>query len=455
MFELKELLKATGGTLLRSSAGLKMGSVSTDSRTIKKGQIFVALKGDAFDGHGFIKEVAGKGAACVIVDKSNVDLGRIPAAIKVKDSTLALGDLARFHRKRFPIPVIAVTGSNGKTTTKDMLAWVLSKKYNVLKNEGTKNNQIGLPTTLLALDRSIDVAVLEMGTNHFGEIGYLAGIASANIGVITNIGAAHLEYFKTTAGVFKEKCSLLRSLDNPHLAVLNQDDPFLEREASRRMSRIVTVGFGLKNAADFRVSRIKAGPEVVEFSVNGRQRFRLHTVGRYNIYNALAAVTVARVLGMEYKDIARQLESFVFPKGRLSLTRRDRLTFIDDTYNANPTSLACALDSLAGLPVKGRRIFIMGDMRELGKAAQGFHKEAGKNAARVCDVLITVGPLSRLAAGQAKACGLKGANIFLCDSTSEAAQVLFKKVLPVSEDVILVKGSRSMKMEEVFKTNAL
>lgn len=455
MFELKELLKATGGRLIRGDARLRVKGISTDSRSIKKREAFVALRGDNFDGHAFIKEVVRKGATCVIVDNAPVDLGKIPAVIKVRDTTRAFGDIASFHRKKFNIPIIAVTGSNGKTTTKDMLAWVLSKKFKVLKNEGTKNNHIGVPATLLKLDNSYELAVLEMGTNHFGEIAYLAGIASATIGVITNIGPSHLEYFNTLSGVFKEKRALIKSLEAPRLAILNGDDPFLRKEMLKKDMKPFVVGFGIKNACDFTVSKMQAGLDGVVFTVGSRQKFALKTVGCYNVYNALAAIAAARIMGMEYADIAHRLADFSFPKGRFNYLHSRALTFIDDTYNSNPFSLACALDSLERLNVKGRKIVIMGDMRELGRAARGFHKEAGKSAAGICDVLVTVGSLSRVAAAQARACGFKSSNIFSCASSIQAKDILFKRIKPGPDDIILVKGSRSMKMEEVFKTHAL
>jgi UDP-N-acetylmuramoyl-tripeptide--D-alanyl-D-alanine ligase len=454
MFELKELLKATAGKLLGGAADGRVKGISTDSRTIKKGEAFVALKGDNFDGHVFVKAVAKKGARAVIVDHDCPGLGST-AVIKVPDTTRALGAIAHFHRNKFTIPVIAVTGSNGKTTTKDMLAWVLSKELKVLKNEGTKNNHIGVPQTLLKLDNSYKAAVIEMGTNHFGEIAYLAGITAATAGIITNIGPSHLEHFHSLAGVSKEKRSLLGFLESPRLAILNADDEYLRKEVLKNKKRPFAVGYGIKKTSDFTVTKMRTAIDGVAFTVANRQEFLLKTVGRYNVYNALAVIAAARILGMEYKDIARRLREFVFPAGRLNYVRRGALTFIDDTYNSNPFSLACALDSLERLSVTGRKIFVMGDMRELGRGAAGFHRSAGQNAARICDVFVAVGPLSKAAASAARACSCKPAAIFSCESSVQARDILFKRIQPQPADIILVKGSRSMKMEEVFKTHAL
>jgi UDP-N-acetylmuramoyl-tripeptide--D-alanyl-D-alanine ligase len=308
---------------------------------------------------------------------------------------------------------------------------------------------------LLKLDSSYDLAVIEMGTNHFGEIAYLAGITAATIGVITNVGPSHLEYFRNLSGVFREKRSLLGLLESPRLAILNGDDEFLRKEVLKKTKNPFAVSYGIKGQCDYTVSKMRTGPDGVEFAVGREQEFLLKTVGRYNVYNALAAIAAARILGMEYAEIARRLREFVLPAGRLNYVRRSSLTFIDDTYNSNPFSLCCALDSLERLSVTGRKIFIMGDMRELGKEAKGFHRQAGKSAARICDVLVTVGPLSRAAACAAKAGGFTAGTIFSCDSSIQAKDILFKKIKPQPADIILVKGSRSMKMEEVFKTHAV
>ncbi|MCM8796010.1 MAG: UDP-N-acetylmuramoyl-tripeptide--D-alanyl-D-alanine ligase, partial [Candidatus Omnitrophica bacterium] len=353
---------------------------------------------------------------------------------------------------QFKIPVIAVTGSSGKTTTKEMIASVLSKKYRVLKNEGTKNNQIGLPLTLLKINRHYDIVVVELGTNHPGEIDYLSQIALPNIGIITNIGPAHLEYFKDLNGVYCEKCSLMKNLKSPFLGVLNADDNLLRRKLLRPTKRPVFFSFGIKKPCDWQAMDIHYTKKGIKFSLvqNRKLKFTLKTLGYFNVYNALAAIGIARMIGLEYNDIWAGLANFDFPEGRLKLKKVKGITFIDDTYNSNPLSLSYALEVLAGFKNKGRKIFCMADMLELGRYKEAFHYTAGRKAARVCDIFITVGKLAGISARAAKEANYNCQNIYPCDSTKEAARVLFKKIVPSSDDVILVKGSRAMHMEEIF-----
>lgn len=471
MLEIGEVLKATAGKLISSVGMPDFSGFSIDSRTIRQRDLFIALKGNKFNGHCFIDEAVSKGAAGIIIDqKSNINPMKQAAVIEVEDTLKALGDIARFKRQKYNFPVVAVTGSAGKTTSKEMLAWVLSKNFNVLKNEGTKNNYIGLSLALLAAEKEHEIAVLELGTNHFGEIGALTQICRPNVGVITNIGPSHLEFFRNLDGVLREKWTLIRNLDKPFIAVLNNDDTLLKRKVLqippylpfikgriegefRAGSDVnpVIFNFGMGEKSDFRASDINCRSERIEFVVDGRHRFRLNTVGYNNVYNALAAIAVARIFGMEYKDIAERLSDFVFPQSRLNLLKINNVRFVDDTYNSNPLSLKQALDSLGSLDVKGRRIFVMGDMLELGDTEKVFHSQAGRQIASTCSVFIAVGPLSKLTADTARLSGLDKRNIFLCDSSEDARKILFGKIAPKEEDIVLVKGSRRMKMEEIFK----
>jgi len=452
MFSCAQILKATRAKLVNGSGDIWVKDISIDSRTIKKGSAFIAIKGNNFDGHDFIGKAIKKGASCIIkAEKNKQKVTERVACIEVKDTLKALGDVANFWRKRFDVPVIAVTGSNGKTTAKDMIAWVLSHKFKVLKNEGTKNNQIGLPLTLLKLDGTYDIVVLELGTNHPGEIAYLSRIAGSNVGVITNIGAAHLGYFGNLAGVFKEKSALIRNLDKPAIAILNADDHFLRNEVTRKTKIPFVLGFGIKNQSDFFATDIKERHQALVFSINLKQKIKLQTLGYHNIYNALIAAAIARVFGLRYREIALRLAGFDFPESRLKLVKSKNIRFIDDTYNANPDSLQEALNTLEKFQVRGRKIFIMGDMLELGSGARAFHIRAGKDIVKVCDVFISVGRLSKFTAQTARRCGFKSKNIFTCRRSEEAAKILRKKLFPQSNDIVLVKGSRAMRMEEVFK----
>ena len=445
MFKVSELLKAVSGEVVYGKAEGRVSGVSIDSRRIRKGNAFFAIKGDNFDGHDFIASAVKKGASCIVAQRNLKRYGGIPV-IKVKDTALALGGIARFNRDRFAVPVIAVTGSNGKTTTKDMIADLLSKQLKVLKNEGTKNNHIGLPLTLLKLNSSYDAVVVEIGTNHFGEIAYLSGIASPNIGVITNIGPSHLKYLKNLSGVFREKYSLIGSLRRPAIAVLNSDDNYLSRAVSHDRGRVFAISYGVKNAADYRAISLRRGFLRQSFRLKPRFRFALNVPGYYNIYNALAAIAVARILGVSLRNISLALKGFNLPKSRLNILKENGVSFIDDTYNSNPLSLSQALNTLKAAKVPGRKIACLGDMLELGKDAEARHALAIKEAACFCDNVITVGKLSGAALKGAR----KMANVISCKDSFEARFIL-KGLKLTREDLVLVKGSRAMKMEEVFK----
>jgi len=450
MFTVEEVLKATDGKMERAGRpGRRICGVSIDSRTVLPGQVFIAVKGENFDGHSFLKEASGRGAACLIVSAGKrLIIPEGPAVIRVKDTLKAIADIAHFHRMRFDIPVIAVTGSNGKTTTKDMTAGVLSAGYRVLKNEGTKNNHIGMPLALLGLNAAHQAAVLELGSNHPGEIAYLAGVCCPTLAVITNIGPSHLEHFGSLRGVLREKVSLLKFLRGPAIALLNADDNMLSGVIKKRR----VFGYGSSAGADFLVSGIRNTGRGVEFLLGRRQRrkCRLKTVGAHNAHNALAAASVGRMLGISYPDICSRLNDFDFPAGRMKLLGEREAVFIDDTYNSNPLSLSRAAAALGELPSQGRKIFVMGDMLELGHSSERFHCLAGEQAAEVCDVFIAVGEFSRSAAKAAVKSGLSSDRVFCCDEAVQAGSILRNRIKIVRRDIVLVKGSRGMHMERVF-----
>ena len=452
MLTIAEIVKATQGRLVNGSFGRRIKNVSIDSRTLKPGALFIAIKGDNFDGHDFIGEAVKKGAGGIIKEKNKGTAVVGPTAcIEVKDTVKALGNCASLVRKKYAIPVIAITGSSGKTTAKDMIAWVLGKKFKVLSNEGTQNNHIGVPLTLLKLNPDFDMAVLEFGTNHFGEIKYLTAVARPTIGIITAIGSAHLEYFRSRENVFKEKYTLVQTLEKPKIAILNADDPMLYGQILKKTKLPFILGYGVKNKSDFFASDVRHDQQRLAFSVNLKNPLTLHTLGYHNIYNALIATAVARLFGLRYPEIASRLSSFDFPAGRLKVVEKKRARFIDDTYNANPDSLQQALSALDRCNCRGRRILVIGDMLELGKQQRFFHLQAGRDAAKICDVLITVGDLSRLAADAARLGGLDMKNIFSCANTRNARAILLHTVCVKKDDIVLVKGSRRMKMEEILK----
>jgi UDP-N-acetylmuramoyl-tripeptide--D-alanyl-D-alanine ligase len=461
MFKIAELLKATDGRLVRGRAADFIRSISIDSRSIKKKEAFIAIKGDNFDGHAFIAEAIKKQAGCIIYSFSFARANPLllkkwqrsargaTALIEVKDTVRALGDIARLKRAKFNhLPLIGITGSNGKTTVKEMVAWVLSSRFKVLKNEGTKNNQIGLPLTLLNLSAQHGLAVVELGTNHFGEIGYLTRICAPNVGVITNIGPSHLEFLHNLQGVFKEKYSLFKHLQRPYLGIINADDRILRKLLFGKSLKPFILG-SMEQPADFFAKDIKCRKDRIEFSVKN-YKIALKTLGYYNIYNALIAIAIARVFGITYRDIISKLADFDFPGGRLKLVKSNRIRFIDDSYNSNPLSLQQALVVLDQIKTGGRKIFIMGDMLELGKQAQFFHDQALKSSAAICDVFIGVGELVKQAARTAKKY-FRRKDVFSCATIEQARLILFNRISPQRNDIILVKGSRAMKMEGIFK----
>ncbi|MDD5120637.1 MAG: UDP-N-acetylmuramoyl-tripeptide--D-alanyl-D-alanine ligase [Candidatus Omnitrophica bacterium] len=449
MFSVEEIVKATTGKLIHGSFKDRVSGISTDSRKLKPQEAFLALKGNNFDGHDFIEESLKSNISALIVERvpDHLPLHQV-ALIKVKDTALALGNIARFQRQKFNVPVIAITGSNGKTTTKEMVAWVLSLNSKVLKTEGTKNNQIGLPQTLIQLSQKDDFAVVEIGTNHFGEVDYLAKIAKPNIGIITNIGLSHIEFLNNLRGVLKEKSSLLDNLAQPAFAVVNADDKLLKGIITQNNKRKHVFSYGIHEKSDFSASVIRLKGGKLEFKVNRKFDFALSTLGYYNTYNALGAISIGRLLGLGYPEMSCRLAAFKFPKGRLNLVDFKGLKFIDDTYNSNPLSLRAALAALDGVRCKGKKILIMGDMLELGKQKELLHRQIARSITNTCDILLTVGSLARFTAEAAEKIGFK--NVFCCDSSEEARNLLFNKISPGPCDFILVKGSRAMRMEEIF-----
>lgn len=448
---LDDILKATGGRTL-TSGPVSFSRLSTDSRSVGVGELFVPLVGARFDGHVFIKECFEKGAAGALCQKgkkvSPVD-GR--TLVEVDDTLRALQDIAHYIRKRrTDLLVVGVTGTNGKTTTKEMLASVLSVRGPVLRNTGNLNNEIGLPLTLMELKDEHWAAVLEMGMSGFGEIARLAEIAEPHVGVITNVGPAHIENLGSLDGIAKAKGELIAALPAEGKAVLNLDDPRLQGFVAENRERAVT--FGLRPGANVTADEVDETLRGVSFRLitpGGSAHVTLPVMGAHNVYNALAAAAAAWSMGLSVDEIKEGLERFSPVKMRMELVEVAGALVINDAYNANPASMAAALTALASIK-DGRRVAVLGDMLELGDAAGKAHYDTGRLAgSEGLALLVLVGERAEDTARGAVEAGMAEENIVVASSREEAASVLSGKLRP--GDHVLVKGSRGMKMEKVIE----
>lgn len=442
-----EIAGVVKGRLVNSSDETEITGVSIDSRSIKPGDMFIALKGESFDGHDFIGAAAAKGAALVITEKK-LDLD-IPY-ILVEDSLKALQAAARYYRGKFSIPFVAITGSSGKTTTKDMIASVLSQKYEVLKTEGNLNNAIGLPLMLLRLRHSHKIAVLEMGMNSPGEIRLLSDIVRQDIAVISNVGTAHIEYLGSRENILKAKLEILAYFDRGNIAVINGDNDMLAGLSSDRYD---IVRYGLEPKNDVYASMItERGEEGTDFTVafdGVPETLTVPLPGIHNVYNALSAIAVARLFGINAEEIRKGLMSFKPSKNRMDIMNTpEGIKIINDVYNANPESMRAAINALKSYKAEGRRILISGDMLELGDISEKEHFDIGRYAAsNGIDIIASIGNFSGAVRKGAEASGIDGKNLYAFPDKETAAPVLKKILRP--GDLVLVKGSRSMKLEYI------
>jgi UDP-N-acetylmuramoyl-tripeptide--D-alanyl-D-alanine ligase len=448
----------SGGRLVRGRASALFAGVSTDTRADLGGKLFVALIGANHDAHAFLGQALAGGAAGLLVQRSDA----LPAAptdaavIEVADTTLALGALAAGHRSGFTGPVVAITGSNGKTTTKEMCAAILACLGPCLKNRGNLNNNIGLPLTLLERDASHRVLVVEIGMNHRGEIAPLAAIARPTVGVITNVGTAHIEHLGSREAIAVEKGDLVAALPPEATAVLNADDP--RAFAQRERTRARVVGFGVGPSADVRAERVTAlGERGFAFDlVVGGTRTAVQVAGLADstVPNALAAAAAALAAGASPDQVAEGLARYRGVGGRMEqLTLPRNIILINDTYNANPQSMQVALESLAKLKGSSRAIAVLGDMGELGEAALDAHRATGALVARLgLDHLFTLGRFGQPLADAAMHAGMASERVHVGATHEEVASAVSE--LLQGNDWVLVKGSRSMKMERVVEALA-
>ncbi|MDP9131745.1 MAG: UDP-N-acetylmuramoyl-tripeptide--D-alanyl-D-alanine ligase [Nitrospirota bacterium] len=434
--------------------------VMTDSRLARKGDLFIAFQGDRFNGHAFVAKALAQGAVCAVVQEDYrlpplAKRAAAPMLLAVRDTLEAYQRLAAHYRNRFPIPVIAITGSNGKTTTKDMVAQVVAQRWKTLKTEGNLNNRIGVPQTLFQLAPRHQAAVIEMGVDQQGQTSRLCEIAKPTIGVITNIGPDHLEFFGSMEGSAQAKAELLDHLPQDGAVVLNADDGYFEYLAARARCRVVA--FGCSPKAEIRAVNIRIdekGATVFGLVLPGKSRqpeVRIRTQGAHNVSNALAAAGVGFVLGLSGTAIAEGLAKFRPAAMRSQISTLQGVQVINDCYNANPASMKAAIQLLAELGRGKRSIAVLGDMLELGADSKRMHREVGAFlAGQGIEHLLACGVLGRELAEGARQAGMPAEGVTELPDAATAGTALTAMVR--RGDVVLVKASRGMRMEQIVET---
>ncbi len=444
---INDILIATGGTLISGTPDFEISEITTDSRNAGANMLFVPIVGENNDGHDYIASAFAGGADAVITHKD------IPAfsgknIVKVEDTRIAFGDIARYYKQKYKLPTVAITGSVGKTTTKDMISAVLAMKYNTLKTQGNFNNDIGLPITVFRLEKKHEMAVLEMGMSHMGEINYLASIARPDVAVITNIGMSHIENLGSQENIYLSKMQICDFFEEDNLLVVNGDDKFLARPFDK--CRVLTCGIENKNCDLVAENIENLGINGTRFTVTiegESYEITVRVPGGHNVYNALAAICVGRHYGVSMADIADGIREFTPTNMRMEITEKDGVTVINDCYNASPDSIRAAVKVLADTDAK-RKIAVLGDVFEMGDFARDALFEVGKSI-RGIDALITVGEVSQFIADGAQVSGISDITRF--GDVYETIEFLqkFKR----DGDCILVKASRGMHFEHIV--NAL
>ncbi|MBI4324268.1 MAG: UDP-N-acetylmuramoyl-tripeptide--D-alanyl-D-alanine ligase [Chloroflexi bacterium] len=450
--------ESCGGELLSGATAAQIRRVCADSREAQPGDLFVALAGEHFDGHDFLKDVFQKGAAAALIQKSKSSAAPTgKPLIVVNDTRRALGQFAARYRLDFALPMVAVGGSNGKTTVKELIAAALGQKWNTLRSPASFNNDIGVPLTLLQLERTHQAAVLEVGTNHPGELAPLVRMVQPRHGVVTSLGGEHLEFFGDLAGVAEEEGWLAELLPADGRLFVNGDSPAMNRIIRRTRASLVRVG--QQAGCDWRGHDVRVDESGTTFWVDAPERefsgeYRVRLLGKHQVTNAILAIAVGRELGLGRADITRGLAECRPAKMRLQLSNIDDVRVLDDAYNANVDSMRAALQTLRELPCRGRRIAILGDMAELGETSRAAHAEVGRHAAETgVDELVAIGKMAAVMEEAARAAGLKNTRSF---AAVEAAAGPVRESVTAG-DLVLVKASRSSRFErmvDVLRSNA-
>lgn len=442
-----EIINATNGRCNENPLDLSFTNISTDSRKTEKGDLYIALEGEVFDGHDFVNDAVNKGAALAIVSKA-VSINNYIPIIYVDNTLKALWDIAAFYRIKMGKPVIGVTGSVGKTSTKDMIAAILSAKYNIHKSMGNFNNEYGLPLTVLGLEKKHDALIVEMGMRGFGEISELTRIAKPDIAVITNIGISHIERLGSKENILKAKLEIVEGLSENGLLVLNANDVLLKSIDKSIAKRIIYIG--IDTEADYIASCVTDyGEEGVSFKVNIKgMDYDIHVpaVGKHNVYNVLFGIACAIELDLSPEEIINGINSYRPEKMRLNIIKKDGIKFINDCYNSSPDSMNAALEVLKSL-AKGKRAYaIIGNMFELGSAAKRAHYDIGFMCAKLnIDFSAIIGENAVDVAAGIGDC--KKYKVF----ESHEDIVNYMKTILKKDDVVLIKGSRGMKMEKILE----
>ncbi len=447
-----EIIEATQAELLQGSIDEIVHSISTDSRSIQKGDFFLCLIGENFDAHHYIHEVLAKGAAGIILQKDRVsakDLEELKVpTLAVKDTLYAFGNIARAWRRKFSIPLVGIGGSNGKTSTKDMAAAVLSSQYKTLSTEGNLNNLIGVPKMLLKLEEGIEAAVIEMGMNDFGEMARLTEIAEPTVGLLTNTGFEHVEKMKNLEGVAKSNGEMFEKMPSGALALINADDAYIPQMPTRAYK----ISFGIEKAADILCLHHEANEKGIHLELSFRTKkysFDLPVQGMANVKNALAALSVGFALGLDPVKMKKTLAAYQGRAMRMEwIELKKDLRILNDCYNANPSSMMAALEIVASSKKDQAALAILGEMRELGDFAEEGHRIVGEAVAKNgIHKLISVGPFSKQMVEAAITAGMPAESCFATSSQEEAQEKILSWV-PESR-IVLVKGSRGAKMEKV------
>ena len=445
---LAEVLQVTNAET-DSAAEIFFEGVTTDSRKITGGTLFVALKGENFNGEDFAQDALKKGAAAVLVSK-NFDKNIDGTVIKVDDTLTAYREIAGAWRNRFDIPIVAVTGSNGKTTTKDLVAAALNSLGNVQKTSGNFNNEVGVPMTLLELNDKHKAAVVEIGMRGLGQIETLAQVVKPTIGIVTNVSEAHIELLGSIENIARAKGELVEAIQAGGTIILNADNVHTVGMKNLVRDGVKILTYGLENEADFFAKNILIGSVSTEFTLSFRGKeydFEIPMLGRHNVSNALAAIAAGYAVGLSVPEVQRGFSTLTTTKMRFEVIRRDGLTIINDAYNASPASMRVAIKTTAEI-YNGKLIAVLGDMLELGDISERVHREIGAFLAEnKFDTLITLGELGRFIAEGAREAGLK--NIYSFDTHEDAA----KKILELVRDgdTILFKASHVMHMEKIIE----